>query len=790
MTELTREQVKIVLAIAQQGPDAVQSILGRLDTAAADCVPLIMVLGEIGSPKACPRLEEIADAFEVDDTIGQAARKALTHCNSDATAEFALKALSGDTPEATDLGFWMVKQGHLRDCHEQVSEAARRLAEEGSLEDTAFLEAAAIAQSSASPSSWGALDAACRRVLTTQHTVWLYRPLIRSGLPHACVLLLELVVRLWREHGQAVSGITYALWALAEEPVSEKQVAAIEIWLADGADVAGLSEALAVVSESEGWGHALEIATRLALDVVGDMFEQALGDERSCWGAGSLAKMIPHAAAVDDLLAGARDQQTNRGLSGDCAEALAARDTDDAFEALVTAIREWEVLPTDVAYAFAPAALQVGRLPDCRTWLVDPAESKCLRQASALAVGLAIYRAEEGEDVTELVSALESALSDEDVTYAAATGCSMAQVEELLTRLQEIVEAGGPVASEAAFSVVNIGTEPALDFLYGICASKGLDYLNWAPAEALAKSLKERFAEPSSRHGAHWERARDWLVDTYKRLDREATSGSIWSGVVVAAALLDCAVEWGIDSLVPTVEAQALSDPSPASISSSVIHQRWRLLAHHRSTALLKIARRYPAEQVSDSNKPHLAQALMEITEQAKEISDLVLSISQEAETLARREVAFAMARCSPSWLSEIPVSTANAPLLRDVAVFADEDVADAIIGRLLASGSGRLRRYGHQATEGRENQQQALTMLAAFSEDDSPSRRLWWARSFTALVDEKALAELDCLKLPSDDLSHEFAARDMLESARKRIKKDARDEDRSLERGSTPWVW
>jgi len=178
------------------------------------------------------------------------------------------------------------------------------------------------------------------------------------------------------------------------------------------------------------------------------------------------------------------------------------------------------------------------------------------------------------------------------------------------------------------------------------------------------------------------------------------------------------------------------------------------------------------------------------MAEQTDQTRELVLSLANSTKTLGRREIALAIARGRPRWLHEVAVSAANAPLLRDVAMFAEEQVAQAVISRLLSNASRRLRWYGHQAVADRERHQRAMQALELFRNETSPSRRLWWLQSFVALAEEKAIAQLDQLELPGDDLSHEFAAIDMRDDARKRLEKDARDEDRAIEQDAAPWVW
>ncbi len=793
MSDLTAEQVRVVSAIARKGAEAVPQILARLDPDQGDCIPLMVALGQIGTRQAAPRLEEIAAQYEAATPVGHYARKALALCEGEAAPSFAREALESGDQGVVELGFWMVTHGHLYDLHPEVACASRRLAEAEQLQGTPFLEAAIVARSSATDDSWRDLLHASRRVIFGNHTIWLYRPMIRSGLPDACQLLLQFVIRVWQEYRQPVNGTTYALWALAEEAVSSDQVAKVDKWLQYTVVQEGLAQALMALWAKDGFGHALQVAAKVGAGSLQDMMSESLGSDRLSLQAADLACTVPHSASVSDLAAIAPDWDANTGIAIRCAEALAAHGSPEAFGALAEVLRSWELLTGDVGTAFASAAVSLGRVPECRAWLADSSEAKCLRQACALAVGHALGHDPDGSDSGDAIAALESALGEDgDVANAAAMAANMSRHPRLLPSLKWLVDNSEPAAFEALFAIAAIGTRPALEFLYETCASHAVSHLSGAPAEALAKALGMHFRNSTDRNGPDWDRANKWLVEIYKRFVRELSSGDIGTDVVVTQTLLGFALEWDIDALSGVVEAESRADTGCTRYSSSNAHLRWRLLARHRPGCLIELAHKHIAEALSESNKPEMARGLLDVVapEYLEEARDLVLAIVQQSKTFARRQIARDTAEVKPSWLEGIEVCEAHGPFLRDVAVLSSADTSQAIINRLLDAATRAIRRYGYEAQQARERQEQAIAAYSEFRDDECPFHRLWWVNSFVAHADEVALTQLHETCTPPRDLARQFALREMEEQVGKRLKKEAAAEDRSIEGGFRPWIW
>ena len=805
MTCMSRAQRKLALSIAKAGPAAVPLILSRLSSESPDCIPLLLALGEIGAPAACPPLEKMAREFPPETEVGAYARKALTLSGSRFAADFAREAMRSSDRETVELGFWIVVQGHCIDLHSEVAHAALQLAEKNCVEGTAFLEASIAARSSATEHSWSDLSQTCRLVLSGKHSIWTYRPLVQSGLPEACALLLEFVIRLWRERRRMVNGIFYAIWTLAEEAVSRDQLEDLEEWArgADGID--DLSDALRAMSAEGDFGSALQVAARLRLPAFATMCSDALRSPDRCWHAVELAKLVPAGSTIEDLASLARPDDRGLSLAISCAEALAAQDSSVGFEALAEALRSWTGLPVELAHDFASRAVALDRITQCRNWLLDPDESKCLRQAAAMAVGLALYVGPEQGEAHGNVAALKAGLAEVgDVANAAAMACGVAGSPALLEPLK-VAAADQTLAFEALAAISSIRTEAAAETLYQTWENSDFYFADGMPTTALAGALRGSFADPVQRTGPAWDRARSWLDRACKRFLRERDTrlqegsagervhGDVSTDVAVSKALLILALDWGPSTwFIDQVESETRNDQTTSWMSTPAVGLRWRILARWRSDQLVDISRRYLTQPVSDTNKPNLVAALLEIRDPERHptVREMILAMVDGAKAAVRRRIALQVARADPPWLGEIEVNDATAPLLRDIALFAGGAASGDIIGRLLSAQSNAIRRHGHGAQSARKRREAAAQVWDLFVGEASPFRRLWWASSYINLADEQALDSAAGAADFGLDLHKRFAFENMNAQARKRIEKEMRDEDWRTERDARPWVW
>lgn len=797
-------ETKLALPIAKKGVEAVPRILERLDPSKPDCVPLLVALGEIGSPTANSRLEKLAEDFDTASPVGLHARKALTLCESELTGRLARETLASADPEAVELGFWMVIHGRCRELHNEVVDAAERLAAERNLEGTRFLEASTVCRESATTASWDQLSYACRTVLARDHTIWLYRPMIRCGLPDACALLLHLIVRLWQEHGKAVSGIMYALGALAEGAVSEVQVRSIESFASDSERVAALSEVLRMTATEDGFGWSLQVAARLGLPSFAEMCASCLDTRAACWQAVELGKMVPVQAAIEKLSELAAQENGNPAFAIKCAEALAAQPYPGAFDKLVSVLRCWDELPVTLADAFACSVYVGKRMAECRTWLSDASEAKCLRQASSIAVGLALKQGPIGANCEQLVEALSVALGEGgDIGHAAAAGCQIAAHAGLLDPLQDVVMQGEEPAFEALQAIAAIQTPEALQFLYHTWEERDLYFMEGMPTTALAQALRGTFQRPEQRDGNEWVKATGWLQEAYgqfislrgTRTETSPDGRSVYKHVstdmAIAHALLALALEWGADSFIRQIEEGVWTDAATW-LSSPAVHLQWQVLARHRPKRFIEAAKQYAARPVSDSSKPHFVRALLSVTDPSFEtdVVELVLATAAGAKTQARRRVALELAQAHSRWLDDLAPNEDYAPLLRDVAAFAEEEVAQSIIDRLTSAPTRSIRRYGYEVQALRADRQRALATWERFGAETDPHRRLWWMTTVATLADESLLPQLMLDASDTLDLQKKHCLSALRKEATRRLEKESRDEDRHRSSGSRPWVW
>ena len=799
---MTDKQLKVALRLGRMSAAVVPRILARLDPQQADYIPIIVALGQIGSADACRRLEELATACGLDTEIGQYARKALTLCGSARTRDFAQEALESAELAARDLGFWMTTHGELVENHVLVGAASRAAAEAAELRGTAFLEAAAVCRPSATAASWRDLEFACETALCGQHSVWLYRPLIRSGLPSAGRLLLEVVLRLWACHGKSVGGITYAFWALAEEAMSDEQVEHLEAYASDRQRQSALVECLrGLQGNDREWG--VQVASRLRVSGFDELCAELLAHEQAPWQMGALSKLVPMPSAIAALASVAK-QPGHQGIRAvyhiGCAEGLAAQPDGRAFEALVDVLRTWEGLPDVVATAFARSAARNDRLTDCLAWAGDTAESTALRQACTVAIGA---RLAVGGEWPDGVEALAAALTAESgVAGAAAVAAGLSGQPALLPALERLV--GDPPTDEHAFqalhAIARIRGDRASSFLLDIWVETDLYFAEAAPTTALALLFSRTYEAAHTRVGWAWDAARGWLDRAYRRLAHErgkrisfepdGTRVYRFSHLdsVVEDALLGLALEWADASFADILESEAWAEADSGWRVTPEKHLRWLLLARRRPAQFAKIALRRAREPICDGNKPALVKAMLETGDAT--LSTAILALAKAAKTQGRRAVARELARVWPHWLDDVPADREHAELLRDVAAFAAEREAVAMIERLVRSDDRRVRMHGREARKLREARQAALLCLARLDAEACPHRRLWWVNNVAGLADE---AVLECAR-ETEQNAHDMFWRHAVEAATRqaqtRLEREARHEDWHRAQGHEPWLW
>jgi post-segregation antitoxin (ccd killing protein) len=624
--------------------------------------------------------------------------------------------------------------------------------------------------------------------------------MIESGLPQALALLLDLVSRVWHEYGHEVNATLYAIWAIAEEKVTSEQLLAAENWLLQDDHRQAISEALLGLAAEDRMGSAWKVAVALKLPCTEAVLRVALGRAGTQYDAARSLSMVPCPEVGSDLAPYAADQQ-NAAMCMRSAEALAAQQDRAAFWVLVGALREWDVLYRDIGFAFAESAWALDLVSECASWLTDAGEAKCLRQGAALAVGLAL-REVHGESRTPLVAALADAIAgDSDVANAAAIAARISGAAELFEPLKERVNLTESTAFEAIHAVAAIATSDAVGYLYQLWSDQDLYFMEAAPTTALATAIAQDFIDPASRHGEAWEKAKAWVTTAYERFrttrgtrgettpDGKKQYNHLSSDLAIGSALIQLVTAWDLDELTQAIAEETVGDQHGSWYSSFDQHRRWVFLARKSPRQLLEIMGCAEVRELSESNKLHLAEALLAIEDPnlGDGVRQRIVEMSIALKSDPRRKMAALIARREPDWIADVELTDDTVLLLRDIAVNVSPLTSSGILGRLTESDRRRFRTEGQRALWRRDAATQDL--VNSLKQDPDPFRRLWWVTGFASVATDALIGDVSEGMEASKDQFQNSAIGYAIEAAEKRLKTDAGRED-FRRRSGEEWVW